>query len=733
MTRKVLFFLILFLPVLILIPHLDQFIFQPGSQYSDILITHYPNAIFIQNTIRQSDVIPLWSPAILSGYPFAANPLSGLHYLPGWLAYLFPLPLGFNLTILLHILWGGMGIYLFMRQQGLSFEAAILSALIFESLPKLFGHLGAGHLSLIYAVCWTPWLLTIEHRLPSRAFAKYFLPGAILGVITLADIRWIPYAGMIWAVYSLYLWLSRTIAKTHPALTIGNTLLGWLITRFTNILFALLIASPLLLPLAQYTALSTRSQLTAADNLTLSLPPSQLIGLVYPNIGGSAEWIVYPGAVVFGLMLYALVDPAARRRSLFWFGIMLITIFLSLGSYIPFLKYFYMLPGLHLLRVPPRILFLSGLAFSIVAGFSLQTLYTGTRQREQPVKGYRNLVLFGATALVVLFAVAVWVMVPSFLARIQFGWGASFFLIAALLIFLVHKTNTSKRTLIILLTSACMVDLMGVNGLSLVFSTPGQVLAEREGVVEFLASRVDSKNYRIYSPSYSIPQQTAARYGLELADGVDPMQLTTYAHYMQGATGVISTSYSVTLPPFATGNPGQDNLESIPDARRLGLLNVKYIAAEFPLERSEFSLLARIDGTYLYQNPYFYPRAWIQPLESKIGENITEVDLQRPNPNELQIQAKGPGLLVLSEIAYPGWKVTIDGRPAQIIDVDGLFRGISVPDGEHKIILEFSPILFTVGIGVSGASWAFFITVYLMEKRRQHVGGERRSELLGAQ
>ncbi len=572
MTRKILFLLILLLPLMVLFPHLDQFIFQPASQYSDIAITHYPNALFIQNSIRQSGVIPLWSPAILSGYPFVANPLSGLHYLPGWLAYLFPLPLGFNLTILLHLLWGGMGVYCFMRQEGLSFEAAILSALIFESLPKLFSHLGAGHLTMIYAVCWTPWLLTIEHRFSSPGQWKYFLPGAILGVIILADIRWIPYTAMIWAAYSLYLWLSRLLAKEKLGQQTRKALPGWLVSRFTNILFALLIASPLLLPLAQYTALSTRSHLTAVDNMTLSLPPSQLIGLVYPNIGGSAEWILYPGAVVFGLALYGLVEPAARKRSLFWFGALLITLILSLGSYIPVLKNIYSLPGFDLLRVPPRVLFLSGLAFSILAGYSLQTLYSSMEKQERTGKDYRSLFLFGVTVLIVLFAAAVWVIIPGDLTRIQFGWGASFFCITAVLISLARKTNISKRILTILFTSLCMIDMMGVNGLSLIFSPPGQVLSEGGDVVEFLVSQADSNSYRVYSPSYSIPQQTAALYGLELADGIDPMQLTTYARYMQGATGVKSSGYSVTIPSFGSGDPGLDNQAGYSRRRSIGII-----------------------------------------------------------------------------------------------------------------------------------------------------------------
>ncbi len=115
----------------------------------------------------------------------------------------------------------------------------------------------------------------------------------------------------------------------------------------------------------------------------------------------------------------------------------------------------------------------------------------------------------------------------------------------------------------------------------------------------------------------------------------------------------------------------------------------------------------------------FNPRAWTQPPESPIGEVITGVDLQRFNPNKLQIQAKGPGLLVISEIDYPGWKVSVDGSPGQITAVVGLFRGVSLPGGEHKVILEFRPFLFTLGIGISGVAWVILIASFFIKSKRK--------------
>jgi hypothetical protein len=62
-------------------------------------------------------------------------------------------------------------------------------------------------------------------------------------------------------------------------------------------------------------------------------------------------------------------------------------------------------------------------------------------------------------------------------------------------------------------------------------------------------------------------------------------------------------------------------------------------------------------------------------------------------PNELHYDvnsAKG-GVVVFSEIYYPGWTCTVDGNPVEIGRVNYVLRAISVPAGSHKVVMEFRP------------------------------------------
>ena len=85
--------------------------FQPSTQHSDLLVSHWPNATFLQRSLLDDGQIPLWNPMILSGAPFAADPLAGLWYPPNWLLLVLPLSLGFNLLLWLHLAWAGWGAY----------------------------------------------------------------------------------------------------------------------------------------------------------------------------------------------------------------------------------------------------------------------------------------------------------------------------------------------------------------------------------------------------------------------------------------------------------------------------------------------------------------------------------------------------------------------------------------------------------------------------------------------
>jgi membrane protein YfhO len=80
-------------------------------------------------------------------------------------------------------------------------------------------------------------------------------------------------------------------------------------------------------------------------------------------------------------------------------------------------------------------------------------------------------------------------------------------------------------------------------------------------------------------------------------------------------------------------------------------------------------------------------------------------------------------LLVLTDVHYPGWKATVDGRPAAIERVNHLMRGVTVPAGRHRVELRYEPLSWRIGWIVSLAGALGVAAVAVAGLRRRGFGG----------
>lgn len=697
----------LLLPLILLLPALNAFPYPgPDARFSDLTITHYPNAIYLRRVLAEQARLPLWSPNIFSGMPFAANPLAGVWYPPGWLALLLPLPFGFNLLVALHLLWGGLGMVGLLRLEGLSRPAALFGALAFQFLPKFFAHYGAGHLTLLYAVPWTPWLLVAARVQFSGHCAGRRFPwqALVFALLILADVRWAAYAALLWWGYRLF----YTPVSGWPRA--GFHLSG-------QTLLAALLAAPLLAPLAELVRLSSRSAMTIQDALAFSLPPARLLGLFFPDFAGYHEFMSYSGQVVLALCLLLLVRAVRQPAGDFWLWAALLALLLALGAHFPLLAPLARLPGWDLLRVPARWLFIAGLALAAAAACAVDAWSAA------PAGLHLRRASLALTALVgfsLALTAGVWAISGRWLPN--FAWGAGFALLSAAWLGLRwSKQFASAQFPAALwwvgLFAIALLDWVGVNQTLFAPRSAQSVLSEAQPVAQYLSAQPGE--FRIYSPSYSLPQQTATMAGLQLADGVDPLQLARYVDFMQAASGVPSSAYSVTLPPFANGDPTTANAHYLPDASLLGRLNVRYVAAEFDLQVEGLQLEEQFGATRLYRNLLAAPRLWLQPHDPGAAV-VPPPQLLRWSPEWIEIQAQGPGLLVLAEVDYPGWRARVDGVLQPVEAYDGLLRAVRLPAGDHRVIFDFRPASLLLGLAGFAVAALFLAAAAWLDWRTRH-------------
>jgi hypothetical protein len=75
-----------------------------------------------------------------------------------------------------------------------------------------------------------------------------------------------------------------------------------------------------------------------------------------------------------------------------------------------------------------------------------------------------------------------------------------------------------------------------------------------------------------------------------------------------------------------------------------------------------------------------------------------------PEAITLSVTTSAPGLLVLSEVATPGWIASIDGKETPILQTNYLFRGIPIPAGAHTVSLRYRPPFLAAGLLITGAT-----------------------------
>ena len=655
--------------------------------------------------------------------------------------------------------------------------AAILGALAFMFCDPLLVHLG--NLNLIAVLSWLPWLLAAYHRSlnnHNESQGRMWLAVAA-GLFALAN-----YAGH--AQSSLYLGLALALY------TAGWVLLQWADMKGRAILaggwrliavglLAALLSAPILLPALELTQYTERSALSYQETTHFSLAPAQLLGIFTPGFfgrGPALHWSLwdrvetpYAGVATVLLALGALLmAPAATRRRLWpWVLLALAGLVTALGVYALLHGWLTLLiPPLAQMRAPARALILWNLGLAVVAAVGVDQLlrtgqdalasaggtqWRGWLQRGAQIwfvillpLGYLALFLTqenettflraSIALLALIFAAIWWLATWLAVAGMRAGWWSGA-VTAALLIAILYA------------------DLAAAGAYTDISPDDPTVGFDHPALVEFLRAdlqngerfRIDTRTdiQDLWQPD------TAALYGLEDVGGiVNPLSLRHWQQQWE-----------------ATGGRG---------TRAYDMLNVKYVIVRdgTPLPEGKFELALDADGPLaLYRNREWMPRAWVVH-QARVASDLTNALAQTQAPDfepqdtvilldnhELQdatpfgplpetplaesseatlgaltnskmtilVDAAAPGLLVLSEVWYPGWHATIHGSDRTtehaVIHANGALRAVPVPAGRSTVELTFAPAGWQLGqtllgLGLLAIALLIFSTQRLRRRLR---------------
>jgi hypothetical protein len=284
-------------------------------------------------------------------------------------------------------------------------------------------------------------------------------------------------------------------------------------------------------------------------------------------------------------------------------------------------------------------------------------------------------------------------------------------------------------------------------------AVPPESIAPSSPALEWLAAQPGV--FRVYSPHGELPYAQAPSHGVQAAEGLLAFQMGHAVELIKLATGCTLRGYATGIPPCLTSEiDPKAYLRAEPNARLLGLLNVKYVLASHPLANPDLTLVADFGGQRIYQNGRALPRTFVvsaartleseeavlsalpaiepgavallaSPLPRPLTDSAVpqEANIASYHSGRMQILVSRatPGLLVVSQTWMPGWRATDNERAVNVLRVNYALTGIYLDAGEHHVELVYDPPEWEWGWRVSAGTLAVLALVMMASCLRRKV------------
>jgi hypothetical protein len=299
-------------------------------------------------------------------------------------------------------------------------------------------------------------------------------------------------------------------------------------------------------------------------------------------------------------------------------------------------------------------------------------------------------------------------------------WRSFFIIVVGTLILLLFKAKKLSATVMtIALLVLCLFDLWQVDKRYLnndMFVSK----SEREAPIEktqtdeqILSDKTSLGNFRVLNFATNTFNENNTSYYHKSIGGYHAAKLRRYQELIEN---YIAPQMQATMPAIADAMGDMTKLNGDSLFPVLNMLNTRYFI--MPVQGGQ---------TAPVKNPYGYGNGWFvdkiayadnangemdgigkmnlrheavadKKFEKALGQSKEQtgeatVTLTSYKPNRLTYDVKSEtgGIVVFSEIYYPGWTATIDGKPAEVGRADYVLRALQMPAGSHKVEMTFEP------------------------------------------
>jgi hypothetical protein len=669
-----------------------------------------------KNRSFSDGIFPLWNPHQACGLPFFANGQPVVLFPLTFLQYLISERYSWDVFIILEIFLAGLFTFLFVRVLNYPFLSATFSAIAYMfSGPIITWMVNVGTNTSVFL----PFvLLCTEKIIKYRNIKWVIIEALIIGLLILSGH---PEHVFFACLTSLIYFILRLIFLRETSLNKFRVLK---LTSFASLL-GILLSAIFLIPFIEYvfygwTAHHEKIGLISEEKISQAITiliPYFFQNVLLTNDYQRAGWLGgYIGMMVTLLALLGIFKKDDQKNNII-FGV--IAGFIIMKCYgIWIVNWIGYLPIFDKMRYSLHYTQDFAFAMAIVSGIGLQRL----------IELKRSLTDILISSFVLTLIIISYLLYhgenPNVFQASMYAFG-----ILVLLVMIGYFIRFNKKVsfLLVILLVLELFYLMPKE------YAPKYDAFSRVPYIDFLKKQ--KPLMRSYGILWAFSPNTATGYGIDDLGIYEGLFIKRYVDY---AKTFIDPGSFKDFPTLRTSLPTYHS-------PFLDLLNVGYIIGPHEVEKDlnlSHAELIYSREVKIFKRPTVFPRAFvahniifavdqkgamrsmrenahdlrntviiedaIDPSEkayfkpSKLADT-SDVKIVEYKSNRVKIKAKlqHPGVLVLSDTYYPGWKVSVDGRKQKIYIADLCLRGVPLDKGDHIVEFHYKPFSFLLGMWIS--------------------------------
>jgi hypothetical protein len=649
---------------------------------------------------------PTWNAFSFSGTSLSGNIQAAVFYPLNVLFFVFSFPVAWSVLIMLQPLGAGVFLYLFLRSRALDPAAALMG-----SLSWAFGGFSVAWLTwgtIVHTALWIPLALLAVEKMRAGNHQWWAVVSIAAALMVLAGHMQI-------ALYSMLFVGVYTYVRLRGMPRVRSTMLLMVLTwiAMTAIQW---------IPFIQTFLTSDRVSSSAWQTPGFFLPWVHLVQFIAPDFFGNPATLNYWGTWNWGelvgyigvvpLLFAAVAFVYTRKEAGVWIGTLVLGLLFALPTGVSLLPYLLNIPIWSSLQ-PTRLMVLIDLSLSVLVAYGVHAFLREKHRvvRVSLVIGSLLAVCWGISQFGITTGASAEIIEQFLVSRRNLIFPSMLWFVGSMLLWVGSRWVNMRRMVLVLLLGVTIIDLLRF-GWKFTPFTPASYFFPRTAVIAFLQEQ--PKPFRVVSTDARVlAANTASYFGIEMIDGYDPVYSARYARF------------------FAVGNAQNTDIQAPLGVNRMLMtervdspywprLNVTFVVTLQELDVPFLTKVFQEGETRVYKHTLARPRVelaqevevadeettlkrLLMPGEKAVfveqsvlglsdmplgNEEVATIESYAPTTMDIAVETQQSRLLVMRTICDERWEARVDGAVRPLIRVDYLFCGVTVGDGDRRVVLK---------------------------------------------